>query len=84
MMNEGAGLNDIIHSVSVPGSALSQPWMAPVYDEPEFVVQNIWRLYGGWYDGNPAHLKPVEAKIGRRARSTVRGRYGTGRAVVSR
>ena len=62
MMNEGAGLNDIVHSVSVPGSALSQPWMAPVYDEPEFVVQNIWRLYGGWYDGNPAHLKPVEER----------------------
>ena len=19
----------------------------------------IWRLYGGWYDGNPAHLKPA-------------------------
>jgi alkyl sulfatase BDS1-like metallo-beta-lactamase superfamily hydrolase len=30
-----------------------------VYDEPEFVVRNIWRLYGGWYDGNPAHLKPA-------------------------
>ena len=62
MMNEGACLNDIIHSVGVPGSALGQPWMAPVYDEPEFVVQNIWRLYGGWYDGNPAHLKPVEER----------------------
>ena len=23
-----------------------------VYDEPEFIVRNIWRLYGGWYDGN--------------------------------
>jgi alkyl sulfatase BDS1-like metallo-beta-lactamase superfamily hydrolase len=30
-----------------------------VYDEPEFVVRNIWRLYGGWYDGNPANLKPA-------------------------
>jgi alkyl sulfatase BDS1-like metallo-beta-lactamase superfamily hydrolase len=29
-----------------------------MYDEPEFVVRNIWRLYGGWWDGNPAHLKP--------------------------
>jgi len=19
----------------------------------------VWRLYGGWYDGNPAHLKPA-------------------------
>jgi alkyl sulfatase BDS1-like metallo-beta-lactamase superfamily hydrolase len=30
-----------------------------MYDEPEFVVRNIWRLYGGWYDGNPANLKPA-------------------------
>jgi alkyl sulfatase BDS1-like metallo-beta-lactamase superfamily hydrolase len=30
-----------------------------VYDEPEFIVHNVWRLYGGWYDGNPAHLKPA-------------------------
>jgi alkyl sulfatase BDS1-like metallo-beta-lactamase superfamily hydrolase len=30
-----------------------------VYDEPEFVRRNILRLYGGWYDGNPANLKPA-------------------------
>jgi alkyl sulfatase BDS1-like metallo-beta-lactamase superfamily hydrolase len=30
-----------------------------VYDDPEFIVRNIWRLYGGWYDGNPANLKPA-------------------------
>jgi alkyl sulfatase BDS1-like metallo-beta-lactamase superfamily hydrolase len=33
--------------------------LLPQYDEPEFVVNNIWRLYGGWYDGNPANLKPA-------------------------
>jgi alkyl sulfatase BDS1-like metallo-beta-lactamase superfamily hydrolase len=22
-------------------------------------VRNLWRLYGGWYDGNPAELKPA-------------------------
>jgi len=30
-----------------------------VYDEPEFVVRGIWRYYGGWWDGNPATLKPA-------------------------
>ena len=35
------------------------PYLAPVYDEPEFVVRNIWRLYGGWYDGDPSTLKPA-------------------------
>ena len=22
------------------------------------MVRNVWRLYGGWWDGDPAHLKP--------------------------
>jgi alkyl sulfatase BDS1-like metallo-beta-lactamase superfamily hydrolase len=30
-----------------------------VYDEPEFIVRNVWRLYGGWYDGDPSRLKPA-------------------------
>ena len=58
MMNEGAGLDTIIHTVTVPEHLLDRPYLQPVYDEPEFVVRNIWRLYGGWYDGNPARLKP--------------------------
>lgn len=59
MMNQGARLNDIIHTVSVAPGVLEKPYLRPMYDEPEFVVRNIWRLYGGWYDGNPAHLKPA-------------------------
>ena len=57
-MNAGQALDAIVHEVRVPQAVLDQPWMQPVYDEPEFVVRNIWRLYGGWYDGNPARLKP--------------------------
>jgi alkyl sulfatase BDS1-like metallo-beta-lactamase superfamily hydrolase len=34
-----------------------------MYDEPEFVVRNIWRMYGGWYDGNPANLKPAKDSL---------------------
>lgn len=57
-MNSGATLDDIVHSVSVPAETLSLPYLRPMYDEPEFVIRNVWRLYGGWYDGNPARLKP--------------------------
>ena len=59
LMNQGASLNDIIHSVKVRAELLEKPYLAPTYDEPEFVVRNIWRLYGGWYEGNPAQLKPA-------------------------
>jgi alkyl sulfatase BDS1-like metallo-beta-lactamase superfamily hydrolase len=60
LMNQGARLNDIIHSVRVDPATLEKPYLRPLYDEPEFVVRNIWRLYGGWYDGNPANLKPAQ------------------------
>ncbi len=60
MMNEGARLNDIIHNVKVAPELLEKPYLKPLYDEPEFVVRNIWRMYGGWYDGNPSQLKPAK------------------------
>lgn len=59
LMNEGARLDEILHTVEAPRHLLERPYLAPVYDEPEFVVRNIWRLYGGWYDGDPSTLKPA-------------------------
>jgi alkyl sulfatase BDS1-like metallo-beta-lactamase superfamily hydrolase len=59
LMNSGARLNDVIHTVKLPQELANLPYLRPSYDEPEFVVRNIWRLYGGWYDGNPANLKPA-------------------------
>ena len=59
MMNSGATLNEIIHAVKVPDEVISKPYLVPRYDDPEFIVNNIWRLYGGWYDGDPANLKPA-------------------------
>ncbi len=58
-MNAGATLDEIVHSISVPAETLDLPYLRPLYDEPEFVIRNIWRLFGGWYDGNPARLKPA-------------------------
>jgi alkyl sulfatase BDS1-like metallo-beta-lactamase superfamily hydrolase len=59
LMNEGARLDDIVHSVRAPSHLLDKPYLQPIYDDPEFIVRNVWRLYGGWYDGNPANLKPA-------------------------
>jgi alkyl sulfatase BDS1-like metallo-beta-lactamase superfamily hydrolase len=59
LMNEGARLDEVLHAVRPPAHLLERPYLRPVYDDPEFIVRNIWRLYGGWYDGNPAHLKPA-------------------------
>jgi alkyl sulfatase BDS1-like metallo-beta-lactamase superfamily hydrolase len=59
LMNDGAALDDVLHTVTAPAHLLERPYLRPIYDEPEFIVRNVWRLYGGWYDGNPAHLKPA-------------------------
>jgi alkyl sulfatase BDS1-like metallo-beta-lactamase superfamily hydrolase len=59
LMNSGARLDDVIHQVRLPKELADKPFLKPTYDEPEFVVRNLWRLYGGWYDGNPANLKPA-------------------------
>jgi glyoxylase-like metal-dependent hydrolase (beta-lactamase superfamily II) len=59
MMNAGEVLDTIVHSVSVPDDVLARPYLRPLYDEPEFVVRNIWRQFGGWWDGAPSRLKPA-------------------------
>jgi hypothetical protein len=59
VMNAGGRLDDAIHGVVPPARLLDRPYLRPVYDEPEFIVHNLWRLYGGWWDGNPASLKPA-------------------------
>jgi alkyl sulfatase BDS1-like metallo-beta-lactamase superfamily hydrolase len=59
LMNEGARLSDTLSSVRAPIHLADRPYLQPFYDEPEFIVRNIWRLYGGWWDGNPATLRPA-------------------------
>ena len=59
VMNAGGRLDDAIHSVRAPAELEARPYLRPVYDEPEFIVHTVWRQYGGWWDGNPATLKPA-------------------------
>ncbi len=59
LMNEGATLDAILQEVRLPAETLERPWCRPVYDEPEFVVRNVWRQFGGWWDGQAANLKPA-------------------------
>ena len=43
----------------MPEHLLAKPYLRPVYDHPQFILRNIWRLYGGWYDGEPDNLLPA-------------------------
>lgn len=59
LMNQGLRLDAILGRVRPRQDLLARPYLSPIYDEPEFIVRNLYRLYGGWWDGNPAHLKPA-------------------------
>ncbi len=58
-MNEGKWLEDIIREIDWPDTR--KPWLRPIYDHPEFIARNVWRLYGGWYDGDPANMLPAHS-----------------------
>lgn len=81
LMNQGCTLDQVIHGVEVPASLLDRPYLRPVYDHPQFLVRNVWRRYGGWYDGEPDNLLP--APRAEQAGEWVRLAGGTA-AVVAR
>lgn len=59
LMNQGATLDRVLHEVTSPAHLIAKPYLRPVYDDPQFIVRNIWRLYGGWWDGEPDNLLPA-------------------------
>lgn len=60
LLNQGANLDQVLHAVKVPNEYLAKPYLRAKYDDPEFLVRAIYHFYAGWFDGNPAHLKPAE------------------------
>jgi len=58
-MNQGCTLDRVLHEVQMPQHLLAKPYLQPIYDHPQFILRNIWRLYGGWYDGEPDNLLPA-------------------------
>jgi alkyl sulfatase BDS1-like metallo-beta-lactamase superfamily hydrolase len=59
LMNQGVTLDRVLHEVQPPRHLLEKPYLRPIYDDPQFLVRNVWRLYGGWYDGEPDNLLPA-------------------------
>jgi len=58
-MNAGQSPEQIFHEVD-PDPELSQrSFLRVIYDHPKFIVRNLLRLWGGWWDGNAANLLPA-------------------------
>ena len=62
-MNAGCSLAEVLARVAPREDLLQRPYLRPIYDDPSFVVRNLWRLYGGWYDGEPDHLEPPSPDV---------------------
>ncbi len=59
-MNSGKWLEDIIRDIDWPST--DKPWLHPIYDHPEFIARNVYRLYGGWWNGDPADMLPAHSE----------------------
>lgn len=62
LMNEGKGLHDILEAVQIPTHLLHKPYLRASYDHPQFIIRNLWRLYGGWWDRRFSSLLPGNLK----------------------
>ena len=62
LMNHGYTLNQIISEVKLNEKLINKPYLRPFYDDPEFIIRNIWRLKGGWWDFEIYTLKPPSSK----------------------
>ncbi|NUT44960.1 MAG: MBL fold metallo-hydrolase [Thermoactinospora sp.] len=83
LLNAGERLDTIVQAVRPPSHLGERPYLKALYDEPEFVVRNLWRQYGGWYDGNPARLKPApDAVLAARLADLAGGAVRLGEAAL--
>ena len=57
LMNQGSTLRNIQDKITLPDE-FNQPYLVSSYDDFSFLINSVWRQYGGWYSGIPSELKP--------------------------
>ncbi|OGO50829.1 MAG: hypothetical protein A2148_03955 [Chloroflexi bacterium RBG_16_68_14] len=58
-MNAGQEPEQIFHEVEPDPELAKRPFLRVNYDHPKFIVRNLLRLWGGWWNGNAADLLPA-------------------------
>jgi glyoxylase-like metal-dependent hydrolase (beta-lactamase superfamily II) len=58
-LNAGQSPEEIFHAVEPDPELSTRPFLRVTYDHPKFIVRNLLRLWGGWWDGNAADLLPA-------------------------
>ena len=59
LMNAGRTPEEIFHAVEPDAELATRPYLQANYDHPKFIVRNLLRLWGGWWNGNAADLLPA-------------------------
>jgi glyoxylase-like metal-dependent hydrolase (beta-lactamase superfamily II) len=59
LMNAGETPEAIFHAVEPDPELATRPFLQANYDHPKFIVRNLLRLWGGWWNGNAADLLPA-------------------------
>ncbi len=58
-LNAGQTPEEILHAVEPDAELSTRAYLQPRYDHPKFIVRNLLRLWGGWWNGNAADLLPA-------------------------
>jgi glyoxylase-like metal-dependent hydrolase (beta-lactamase superfamily II) len=80
-MNAGETAEEIFHAVEPDPELATRPYLQATYDHPKFIVRNLLRLWGGWWNGNAAELLPATP---RRQAEEIVGLAGGVEAVIAR
>jgi alkyl sulfatase BDS1-like metallo-beta-lactamase superfamily hydrolase len=48
-----------VHAVEPDPELARRAFLQATYDHPKFIVRNLLRLWGGWWNGNAADLLPA-------------------------
>ncbi len=87
-MNRGETPETIFHAVEADPELAARPFLRAAYDHPKFVVRNLLRLYGGWWNGNAADLLPATHEAQAREIAALAGGVDAlvarGRALLSK
>jgi glyoxylase-like metal-dependent hydrolase (beta-lactamase superfamily II) len=80
-LNAGEPADDIFHAVDSDPVLAARPYLLEQYDHPKFIVRNLIRSWGGWWNGNAADLFPATAA---RQASEIAHLAGGAAALVAR
>jgi len=58
-LNRGETPEQVYHGVEPDPELSTLPYLTAHYDHPKFIVRNLLRLWGGWWNGNAADLLPA-------------------------